>query len=554
MSTDLSITIAGEAGQGSRATASIIAKTLSRAGYRVFVYEDYQSLIRGGHNFVVIRASEKEVLTHKQKSDFLVALNEDAVTKHKKNLKEDSRIIYNSDKISLEKENTIGIPASAIVKEAGGSQVMTNTALTAGLIKALDLNIEEFKQVLKEEFGEESNEKNTKIADKAFEQTESILHLKTLQKQARTTLLTGNQAAALGAVKAGLTSYFAYPMTPSTGILHFLAENKSELNVAVSQPENEISVINMALGAAYSGSRTMVGTSGGGFALMNETLSMATISELPVVIVESQRMSPASGVPTYNGQGDLLYTLNAGHGDIVRFLAAPGDAEETYEWAGKLMNLSWKYQTPSILLMDKHVSESSYELKEKTLDKIKFESIYLSEETDEYNRYKITDEGVSPLAFPGEAETAVKSNSYEHDEKGITTEDPEEIVQMQEKRLLKFQKMREKVEEMEAVKTYGSKDAKRALLVWGSTKGAAVEAVEEIGGFKLIQIVVVEPFPKEQVAKALEKVEELIVVETNSLGQMSQVLRCNGIYPDRQMLKYNARPFTPEEIVESLKE
>jgi len=548
MKKDYSILIGGKAGQGSRKAGLIIAKLFSKLGYHIFIYDDYQSLIRGGHSFSQIRASEEKVLSHRREIDFLLALDEETLKKHKDNLKKKGIAVYNSDKASFQGE---GVSLKKIVEKFKGTPTMKNTALVGAFAKIAGIDWEKLEQLFKEEF-EKSAEINLKIAREAFEKKETLIEIEDLKKE-YLPLLTGNEALCLGAVKAGLDLYFAYPMTPASGILHFLAEKEKKFNLRIVQLENEIAVANGALGASYSGARTMIGTSGGGFALMTEALSLAAQSEIPLVIAESQRMSPGSGVPTYTQQGDLLFNLTAGHGDFVRFVIAPGDAEETAFWAGKIMNLSWKYQTPSIILIDKEVSESTFSFDEKVLEKIKKEKPLLWDKKGDYFRYKDTEEGVSPLAFPGEKGALVKSNSYEHNEFGLTIEDEKRVEKMQEKRLRKFEEMKKEVDQMKAVEVYGDKKSPKALVVWGSTKGPAKEAAERMG-IKMIQPLILEPFPEKEFKKALQGVEKIALAETNALGQLGWLLSSFGIKTDKKILKYDARPFLPEELMEELME
>ncbi len=549
---DFSILIGGAAGLGSRKGGLMIAKLLAEYGYRIFIYDDYQSLIRGGHSYSKIRAAERDVLSHREKIDFLLALDKKTIDLHQKELEENGLIICAQEECASSFEEVIFLPAEEIIQNNVGKKIMKNIVLVAAFAKVTGIKWQTLKKVLKKEIAKKYIEINLKIAKETFEKTEQRFVLEKL-KQKKVSLLTGNEAVGLGAIKAGLKVYFAYPMTPATGILHYLANQKKKFNLKVVQLENEVGIINAALGAAYTGARTMVGTSGGGFALMVEGFSLAAQSEIPIVIVESQRMSPASGVPTYQGQGDLLFVLGAGHGDIVRFVVAPGDAEEACFWAAKILNLAWKYQTPSILLVDKEISESTFSFDEKILKKIKVEKPLLWSGKGDYLRYKITKNGISPLTFPGDKKAVVKSNSYEHDEFGITVEEEKEVVKMQEKRLRKFKEMKKEVEKMkEAVKVYGQKNSEIAIIVWGSTKGPAKEAAEKLG-IKMIQPLVLQPFPKKQMKKALINVEKLILVETNGLGQLEKILNSYGIKVDKKILKYNARPFTSEEIEKEIK-
>ena len=551
MKKDYSILIGGAAGLGSRKAGLMIAKLFAEYGYRIFIYDDYQSLIRGGHSFSSIRATEKDILSHREGIDFLLALDEATIKKHKDNLDKKGVIIYNGDQISFNQKNAKGIKLSEIVEKAGGEKIMENTALVSAFAKIVGVDWQTVEGLIKKEF-KKFQEVNIKIAKVSFDANEKLFDIKRIKKKP-ILLLTGNEAVALGAAKAGLDVYIAYPMTPATGILHYLAKHKEDFGIKVAQLENEVGIVNAAIGAAYSGARTMVGTSGGGFALMTEGFSLAAQNETPLVIVESQRMSPGTGVATYQGQGDLLFVLGAGHGDIIKFVIAPGDADEACFWSGKILNLAWKFQTPSILLIDKEISESTFSFDEKVLDKIKKEKPLLWDGKGEYLRYKKTKNGISPLAFPGRKNIVVKSNSYEHDEFGITVEEGESVEEMQDKRLRKFEEMRKEVNKLEAVKIYGKKSANKALIAWGSTKGPAKEAAEKLG-IKMIQPVIIEPFPDKQMAIALKGVKKIVLVETNGLGQMEKVLNSYGIKVDKKVLKYNARPFTGEEIERELKD
>lgn len=549
--TDYSILVGGQAGQGSGKAAIVVAKLFSRYGYRVFIFDDYQSLIRGGHNFSQIRASDskEKVLTHKTHIDYLLALDERTIKEHKDYLPENGTVVYNKERISLDeglKEEAIGVEAKSIVEEAGGKPMMENVALIGAFIKEIGVEWKDLEEIIKEEF-DKATETNLKIAEESYNTKQGSLNIEKLENKPLS-LLTGNQAAALGMVKAGLNLCISYPMTPAAGVLHYLAEYKSELNIGVTQVENEISVMNAAIGAAYSGARSAVATSGGGFALMTEAFSLAAQSETPIVVIESQRGAPGTGVPTYALQGDLKFVLGAGHGDIVRFVVAPGDAEESFYWGGKTLNLSWKYQTPSILLLDKGISENAYQLDDQILEEVEKEEPVLWEREGEYQRYEDKENGISPLSFPAEKGVICKATGYEHDEAGITIEDKENVEKMQAKRLRKFEQMKEEAEALEgAVKMYGNKDAKKALVSWGLNKGPSKEVAEELG-IKMIQVVVMEPFPETQFKKALEGVEELISVESNGLGQLANLISSYGFEVHRRMLKYDARPFLPEEI------
>jgi 2-oxoglutarate ferredoxin oxidoreductase subunit alpha len=308
----------------------------------------------------------------------------------------------------------------------------------------------------------------------------------------------------------------------------------------------------MALGSAYAGARTMVGTSGGGFALMTEALSLAGQSEIPMVIAECQRAGPSTGVPTYTMQADLNFVINAGHGEFLRVVLAPGDAEEAFYTAGLALNLAWKYQIPTFVLSDKHVSESIFSF-EFDLDRVKPENGLLWDGQGEYKRYLDTESGISPLAFPGNPDAIVKVTSYEHDENGITTEEPGQIARMQKKRLRKRKALADELNKYDTVNIYGNPESKTALLCWGSTKGACIEVAEMLD-LKVVKPLMLEPLPVEPLKKALSGVEKIIDVEVNATGQLAKLVAGQGFCIDDMILRLDARPFTVDDLLGNVKE
>ncbi len=534
---NIGIIVGGAAGEGSKKAGHLIAKLFNAHKLRIFIHEDYGSVIKGGHNFSHLCISKEEKNATSEKIDFLLALNAQTVEKHKDKIKKTGLLICDEsiEEVDFPEDKTAKVPLSDIVSEAGGIPLMKNTALISAFAKIMGVGWGKLEEVLRRELKKEP-EKNIEVARLAYEKAETQKNLKEGEGEVLP-LVSGNQAAAVGALYAGLENYFAYPMTPSTGVLVYLAATEG---VRTFQPESEIAVINAALASAYTGKRTMIGTSGGGFALMTEGVSFSAISETPITIIMSQRLGPASGVPTYQSQGDLLFVLNSGQGDMMRFVVAPGDADEACYLTGKAVNISWKYQMPSIVLLDKEISENTYNLKGEC--KIEKEEALLAEDSANYNRYE--GEDVSPLLFPG-GEGTVKTTSYEHNKKGISTEEAEEISAMSEKRMRKYEKLKEELKEMEVVKTY--KKGKTAVVFWGSVKGAVMEATKELD-VGLVQILVVQPLLEEEVKKSLKGVEKIISVEENATGQMAKVLNTHGIKVDEKILKYNGRPFTIEEL------
>jgi len=364
-------------------------------------------------------------------------------------------------------------------------------------------------------------------------------------------LLTGNQAISLGLIRAGLGAYVAYPMTPSSSVLDLMASYAGDFGLKVIHPESEISVMLMALGFSYAGIKSAVGTSGGGFCLMTEGLSLAGMAELPVVVVMAQRAGPSTGLPTYTAQGDLHFVLHAGQGEFPRLVVAPGDVDEAYIWAGRALNLAWKYQIPAMILSDKTLSESLYSFDGDLAGKAKEEPIMLWDGNGTYKRYLQTEDGVSPLAFPPQKGQVIKTDSYMHDQQGITSEDAGLTREMSEKRRRKGQSLAREMEEYETVKVYGQTSSKTALLCWGSNKGVCVEAAERLG-LRAVQVLALSPFPEKRLIEALQGVEKLLAVECNSAGQLADLAACYGIKVDDRILKYDGRPFSREDLLHNL--
>jgi len=539
-----SVLIGGQAGDGIRQASDAISRLFNRLGYWVFAYEDYGSLIRGGHDFAIVRAAPKKILAHKDRVDVLVALNQDSIEKHKWRLKGKSFTIFDSAKV---KADGLGLPLGNIVAERKLPPIVRNTAALGALAAVFGTDFKVVEDVIRSSL-RRSVEENVEVAGQGYEmvgERRGTFQIPILKNSPKA-LLSGNEALALGAVRGGLKLYVAYPMTPSSSILHYLAANAEAFKIATVHPENEIAVIGMAEGAAYAGVRAMVGTSGGGFALMVEHLSLSGQAEIPIVIYLGQRPGPSTGVPTYTAQGDLFFSMFAGHGEFAKIVIAPGDAEQAFYLTSEAMNLAWKFQAPVILLCDKHLSEStcSTEIDEALAV---FEKAKLWTDGGEYKRYAFMDDGISPLAFPGTKGAIVKSDSYEHDEYGVTTEEAELIARGHEKRLRKMKAIEDELRRRNTVKTYGDQDSDTAIVTWGSTKGAAVEVAEE-RGLLVVQPLYLHPLPTWEIERHLQKVRKVVCAEVNAKGQLGTWLRYHGFRVDGCVLKYNGRPFTVDEL------
>ena len=545
---DFSILIGGIAGDGINEAGLTAARLMNRLGYRIFMYYDYPSLIKGGHNFSMVRASSERIGVCRDEIDLLIALNQDTVDRHSGRLKEGSIFIFDADNVMGEgiAEKSCGISVTGILKEEGAPSVMKNSCILGAFCHAVGIEWTVLEEVLKKHIPKKL-ELNLKVARRGYDQASEFCRIAWLDNSPEP-IITGNQAISLGLIRAGLEAYVAYPMTPSSAILDFMANSAEEFGLKVVHPESEIAVILMAEGFAYAGVRAAVGTSGGGFCLMTEALSLAGMAEIPLAIVVAQRTGPSTGLPTYTAQGDLHFVINAGQGEFPRLVIAPGDAEDAYLWSAAALNLAWKYQIPAFILSDKIVSESQYSLDLGLTGKAETaRPAQLWNEQGDYHRYRHSDTGVSPLAYPPQRGQVIKADSYAHDAAGITTEDPQITREMSDKRVLKAQSLARELEGYETVKLLGDERSRTCLLFWGSNKGVCKEAADSLG-LRAVQVLVLWPFPENRLKDALRGVERLIAVECNATGQLATLCRQYGIDVDDRILKYDGRPFSLNDL------
>lgn len=533
------ILVGGKAGLGAARTSALLGKMFTQMGYYVFNYRDYPSLIRGGHNFNVLKISDKPVYSHDEEYDAILAFDQMTIDIHEKNLTKDGFII--GDKF-LKSKKLLALDINKIVESINAPKVYGNDAMIGALIKTMGMDLDEAIITIEKEF--EDSDK----AEKAFKMGYEIADEKFKMCKCdgkKKSFLTGNQAITLGAIANNLDIYFAYPMTPATAVLHHVAEMQKKYNVLAIQIEDEIGAANAALGASYAGARTMVGTSGGGFALMTEAISMQGISEIPLVVYLSQRTGPSTGVPTYTEQGDLKFALNAGHGEFIRIVVAPGDADECLYRTAESLYIADKFRSLVILIGDKHVAENNYTV-DKFTKPMQTKRFIINPKGD-YKSYAYTLDGVSPRAVPGQG-PIVRASSYEHNEYGNTIEDAETTKKMKDKRMLKLKAIEKEIARLNPVSIYGK--GKNLIVGWGSTKGAIIDALDKLNDFRFMQISYISPFPVEQVKKELEKSKKIILIENNQTGQLGQIIReQTGFEIKNKLLKYDGRPFTKKEIV-----
>ncbi len=579
MTDEFTIRIGGAAGDGISATGEIFARTCSRSGLHTYGLNNYQSAIRGGHVWFQVRAGDSKITSQGDRTDILIAFDSESAEIHAPFVKSGGVIIFEKGKVKVgenlvpEGVKVLSIPLSELARKFDKNPIMQNTVALGAVLFLLGLNFEVFSSVLTDMFGKKKQtviDVNIKAAragmDYATANFESLRTKVTLEANPHPRLLmTGNQAIGLGAVMAGCKFYAAYPMTPASGILHWMAAHAASEKIVVKQAEDELAVINMGIGAAHAGVRAMVGTSGGGFSLMVEALGLSAMTETPLVIVESQRAGPSTGLPTKTEQGDLNMMTGASQGDFPRIVLAPLSVEDCYYATIEAFNLAERFQCPVIVASDLLLSEHI-----ETVDELKTDIVIdrgdlaTSSPSDPYLRYKITETGISPRAIPGTAGTMFVAGSDEHTESGVLISDVlsglpkyvKERERQMEKRMRKVEVARN---ELTSPKLYGQPDANLTLICWGSTYGVALEAAGELtqGGIptNVYAIRSVMPFKSEEVGSALKGAKRLLAVEANYTGQMARMIRAEtGIEIKDKFLKYDGEPIYAYEIVKKAKE
>ncbi len=574
--------IGGPAGYGIMAAGTFLAKACSRGGLHVFINSEFPSLIKGGHNTSSVRIDEKEIFSHLETIDLLVALNQETVDLHLKEIISGGGIIYDLDELKLTKESLkrdditlYPVPLLKIVRELKADLLFRNTVVVGASVAIFDYDFELLVKAISDSFGKKRGEiveQNIKAAKMGFDYIKQSVceqcgYKLEKMKAPERMLLSGNDAIVLGAIKAGCKFYSAYPMTPVSAILHSMAEKEKEFSLVVKQTEDEISAINMAIGANFAGIRAMVATSGGGFSLMTEALGLAAMTETPIVIVEGQRPGPSTGLPTKTSQGDLKFLLSASQGEFLRILVAPGDREECFYETFNAFNLAEKFQVPVLILTDKFLAEDykTTELFDHSHLKIERGKLLSQEELykiTEYKRYQNTDDGISPRAIPGQIKGMHVADSSEHDEYGYSNEasenlmPPEAVMMMADKRMRKLSFIEK---ELPPPKLYGPKEADITLVSWGSTKGPIFEAMKllEKDGIKVnfLQILYLSPFPTEEVKKILSQAKITVDIENNRTAQLVGLIREKTVIEIKyKILKYDGRPFYPNFIYKRLYE
>lgn len=550
----ISIVIAGEAGAGIKSIEKVLTNAFHLVGYHLFASKEYMSRVRGGSNSTLIRVGGNEVRAWSNRIDLCIPFGEPALL-HLKNRLEDKTIIL-GDKNSINSDKQlIDANLMEIAKEAGG-KIFANT-VAAGIIWGIfnqDLDI--LKQAVSGQFSQKSEDLLNKIlnsSEKGYEKGRELkknhkITLKLPQKpeKPRPLFLTGAEAVGSGALAGGCNFVSSYPMSPSTGVLNFLADHAQEFEIALEQAEDEISAANMILGAWYAGARGIATTSGGGFALMSEAISLSGMIETPMVIHLAQRPGPATGLPTRTEQSDLNLALYSGHGEFPRIVLAPGNLEQAFYLTSKAFHMADSWQVPTVILTDQHLMDSHYDVNEFEISETDSKQAII-ETSEDYKRYALTENGLSPRGIPSWGKGLVCVDSDEHDESGHITESSTVRCSMVEKRLKKLENITKEAIEPDL---YGEKSASTIIVCWGTTLEPVKEALEQIENTDISILHFTQLFPLPAIGKELlNNAKKLVLIEANSTGQFGRLIRSEwGIQWSNQILKYDGFPFSAEEL------
>ncbi len=569
MKNELTIKITGEAGQGMQTVGAALCQMFKNTGFYIFANLDYMSRIRGGNNFFQLRISDKPLFTLRQRSDITIALDKASAALHKSSMTDGGVLVLDRKKFTITEEDSafFDIPFYDMATRAGGSEIFINSVACGIIAGMIGVAFRSVEQVMRATFAGKSDEvirKNKEAARTGYDFVRNTFKQDTFRikpgaiKDTGTLVMNGNDAIALGAIRAGCKFYSAYPMSPSTTIMNVIAQYAKKFHIVVEQAEDEIAAINMIIGASFAGVRSMTATSGGGFALMAEGLSLAAMTETPIVVVVAQRPAPATGFPTRTAQTDLEFVLHAGHGEFARVVYAPGTIEEAFFLTIKAFNIAEKYQAPVFIMTDQHLADSYRNIETFDLNKGKVQRYIISKEDSKniknYKRYQFTESGISSRAIPSWIEDVIYADSDEHTEEGHITEDADTGRKMAEKRF--YKKISGLSQEIERPTTYKLKGADIILLGFGSTYGVMKEVCDaaddrNIGFIHLSQVW---PFPVSEMIALLKDAKKVLAVENNAAGQLARLLRREtGLQVDGSILKFDGRPFDLDYLIGCIK-
>jgi 2-oxoglutarate/2-oxoacid ferredoxin oxidoreductase subunit alpha len=571
--TDFAVRAGGQAGDGIASIGETISRCFTRMGWHVFGLNAYQSVIRGGHVWFQARTSDTRPYSQGDHADVLYAIDKQTVSVHAPSLRRGGTVVFDPEKFAVAESElpagvrALGVPTLEFARKYTSQSILQNAAGMGASAYLAGIPLDLLHAVLRDSFGRKAGEivdwnLGASAAGYEFASQHVGANDRAISKRGEPKLLmTGNSAIALGAAAAGCKFLAQYPMTPASSIMHWMAAHSQTLGIVVKQAEDELAAINMAIGASFGGVRAMTATSGGGFSLMVEALGLAGMTETPLVVVESQRSGPSTGLPTKTEQGDLNMMLGAGQGEFPRAILAPSHPTEAYRAAIRAFQLAEEWQTPILLASDLHLSENTFSVdREEISFDVEVPSLFAVEPNGhEYKRYQYTDTGVSPRAIPGQPGLQFVAGSDEHDEKGHLVSDVKsgipvwvtERARMMQKRMKKLNGL---AAASDSPAWEGPPDADLTFVAWGSTIGAVRDAMAVLTGqsrkTNLLHFPTVYPLDPDRVRAEFAKAKRTLLIEANYSGQFGRLLRAEtGVHLSERLLKYDGEPFYPHEIV-----
>jgi len=575
--TRVSLKITGAQGQGVNSVGELCAKGLKRAGYCVFGYREYMSLIKGGHSSYQLDISDTEIRSTETNVDILVCFNHHGLKKNLREVKQGGIILHQTSNVQLEGEDQqfiedrkitiLELPTEKILKELKAPPILGNTLLTSVVWSLLGQERASLEELIRERFGRKGErvlqmnlsciEQGLVFLEEQKKRTHVVLS-EPKEEWKNHMLLTGSQAMGLGTIHAGCRVFAGYPMTPSSPLLTFIADIQNRTGMVVKQAEDEITAVQMTLGAMHMGTRAMTTTSGGGYDLMTETVSLAGISETPLVIALAQRPGPGTGLPTWTAQGDLLLAVNSSHGELPRLVLSVSDAADSFSLMPEAFNYAEEYQMPVIILTEKQIAEALYtqsSFDQKSTELRRGKLLTDAQNVKGQDRYDPSvEDGISQRWLPGtEAETYC-GQSYEHSPDGSFDETSQNAKDQAEKRMRKMDTLKQKLPEPEL---FGAADPEVLFVGWGSTKGAVLDAIEIGKGEKVgyLHYTYLWPLKTDKFVALSKQAKKVVLIEGNQQGQLGMLLKqeCGIDIPDK-ILKYDGRPFFIDEIISALED
>jgi len=566
--------IGGEAGFGIMSAGTMLAKAFARRGFNTIASNEYPSLIRGGHNVITVGVGSEPFHSLYKTVDILIALNKETIEVHKKELHPGSYVVFDPKDQSLQASDfpvavqLISLSLSDIVKTLQADSVMRNTVALGATVALLGADFSILTDVINSQFEKKGTvivDENIRVAKAGYDEMKKIYatlqeyYLDSPKKIEEMYIMNASEAVGIGALDGGMKFAAIYPMTPINALITLFADHKKDLGISYIQPEDEIAGINMAIGASIAGVRSMVATSGGGYSLMVEGVSLSGITEVPLVIDLGMRPGPATGMPTWTEQGELLFAIFSGHGEFARIILSPGDVSESYLLTRLAFDVAQEYQIPVFILTDKYLNENQWCVAKNIFASppVPHNGKRITKDTifQDFKRYDLTPaDGVSPRSFPGMKDGIYIANSYEHDQRGFTTEDPIMRTSMADKRLRKVNAI---ISRFPMPTVYGESESQITFISFGSTKGPILEAIkllQEKGiTAKLIHFSWVYPMDGSKIKELLKNEKRLIDVEGNGTGQFAKlIMQETGTDIQEKLLKYDGRQWYPEEIADAI--